>query len=300
MQAGFAPQAPVALAAIAVLPVLPASFSSATAEPGRSAEGTRRDALPDALDAGRGVGTHGADATLLKLDGPVRVLGGDGQAPAAVRVSDFAPAKEKEPEAPSCRSGDNASLAPLPQGSASVDAQAKERDPDDGSQPVPLPHCQIEFDPEAEDGDVVAGAPAPQPRQGAAEATKLAAAAAKAQVPSQVPVAEKQASGDPAKPAQAPAEAAAAPSQPTATAPQAAAPAHDAPVVITEATKGVGASVIDPLMPTETITFGSDLSLLFPPAAEQAPPPAPAPAAAPSEDPGAVIALPNPDWTLIG
>jgi len=304
MQAGFAPQAPVAFAAIAVLPVLPASFSSATAEPGRSTEAARRDAVSTALDAGRGVGMHGADGSVLKLDGPVRVLTGDGQAPTAVRVSDLAPAQEKEPEAPSCRPGENAALAPLAQGSASADGEAPERDADDASLPVPLPHCLIEVDPEGEDGDVVAAAPAPQPRQGAAEATKLATAVAKTQAPAQPPAAEKQPPAEPAAPAQPAAETAAAPattpSPPPAAPPQAPAPAHDAPVVITEATKGVGASVIDPLMPTETITFGSDLSLLFPPATDQAPPPAPDPLPAPSDASAPVVALPSPDWTLIG
>jgi hypothetical protein len=303
MQAGFAPQAPVSVGAIAALPVLPSSFSSATAEPRRSGEGIRREAVSDGADAAATSGTHGSDGGVLKLGGPVHILGADVQAAVAVRVSDFAPAREKDAEPPSCRPGDTASLTPPAQAEGTADARAKEHDADGEDHPVPLPHCLIEFDPEAEDGEMVAGGTAPLPRQGGADGTKLAAVT-KAQVPAQAPPAEKQPSGETAKPVQAPVEPAPAaettPSQPAAAPPQAPAPAHDAPVVITEATRGVGASVIDPLMPTETITFGGDLSLLFPPAPEQAPPPASVPAVASGEDAGAVVPLPNPDWTLIG
>lgn len=294
MLAGFAPQAPVPVAAIAALPVLPTLMSSATAEARRSNDATLAEVRLDLGEDAAAAGSAGRDGPLFKLGGPVHVPAADGQGPGPVRVSDVTPAREGEQEAPACRPGDPSSLRSGLEGGETTERKAEGNEAREPGGPVQLPHCVIEIDPDAEDGDVVAAAPVLPQALGSTEGVKQAVAEAQpADTPEQAEQGEAptdEADAEPAPAAPAPAEAAVAQA---ACAPPPA-PAHEPAVLVTETGNGVGAAVIDPLLPTDTVTFGGDFALLFPPAEPVAPPvPDPVPEA-PVLPPS-----PDPDWILI-
>jgi hypothetical protein len=255
-QAGTAPQAssPLGLGAIAALPVLPSAFSSATAEPSRQAEPAAHDAAPAAADATFAAKPLDA-APVVKPTEVTPALASDAQAlaQAPVRISDLAPGNQGDNEAPVCRAGEQTSLDPgqnLPTPSGDADKPGAERQ---GTPEVPLPHCVIEFDPDAEEGDVIAHAPSPQTVQVVAKSAGVAGQAAQLRT-----TPDKLQQGE-AAPAAPPAQAEAGPSQGTeqaATKPPAAPTSSDQPLVVTEATRGVGTTVIDPLVPLDTIVFG--------------------------------------------
>jgi hypothetical protein len=266
VQAGIAPQAasPLGLGAIAALPVLPSAFSTANAEPRRQAEPEKHDPVPgvDEFAATKPV----AAAPVVKPMQGAPALASDAQAlaQAPVRISDLAPA-QAEKDAPACRAGDQTSTDPrqaAPPGEQ--DRTGTERP---GTPETPLPHCIIEFDPDADDGDVIAHAPAPQTVQVAAKSASAVTQDEKAQT--------ADAASQPAT-----SEGEAAPAGATATAGKGNSPGgtpasdeaisqaqatptlDEVQLAVTEATRGVGTAVIDPLVPLDSVMFGGDQSLL--------------------------------------
>jgi hypothetical protein len=262
-QAGIAPQAssPLGFGPIAALPVLPSAFSSATAEPRRQSDTQTHDAAPAPADAT--VAAKPLDAApVVKPTEGAPALASDAQAlaQAPVRISDLASANQSEGDAPACRTGDQTSLDPgqiLSAPKGDENAPGAERQ---GAPEVPLPHCVIEFDPDADEGDVVAHAPSPQTVQVAAKSAGAASQAAQART-----TPDKPQQGETAAAAAA-AQAEAGSSQGTDQASEAspAAPASsDQPQVVTEATRGVGTAVIDPLVPIDSIVFGGTAPARF-------------------------------------
>lgn len=297
--AGFAPQAPVAVTAIAALPVLPTLSSTATAEARRATESGEREARAGWLDAGDATAAE-RETPALRLGDAVSVHGADGQGVAPGRISDIAPMPDQPQDAPACRPGDNAALGALPQGGAQSGERSREPGSEASDRPVPQPHCTIEFDPDAEEGEVVASAPALPQAPGAGEGAKQAAAMGQASAAAQGAAEKPQAEAVKASTHAAQLPVTEPPAQPKA--PAAAGPAHDAPPPITETAKGVGAAVVDPLMPVETVTFGGDFALFLPP-------PGPVPLVEPVRAAAEAVELPpalppltplDPDWTLIG
>jgi hypothetical protein len=230
--------------------VLPSAFSTANAEPRRKADGDTSEASSAPAELGIAEKPLESGPVVKPLAG-APALASDAQAlaQAPVRISDLAARTQADEEAPSCRSGEPAALDPgqiLPSPKAEDDRPGadRQRGPE-----TPLPHCVIEFDPDSDDGDVVAHAPTPQTVQVAA---KSASAPPPARSTADKPPPAADAAVSP--PADAPA-ATTDQAQPKLTA---APPASDTPLVVTEATRGVGTAVIDPLVPIDSIVFGGD------------------------------------------
>jgi len=269
VQASVMPVAAVPLPALAVLPVLPTSFSSASAELGRQVEAARQGGT--AGTAAPGPGATAEAGPILPIFGRAEVPpGSDGPTHAPVRVSEFAAqSTQEERDGPSCRIGDAAGAGAGARREGSDAGEPDRNDPNHLPE-MPLPHCRIDVDPDGEEGDVIAHAP------GAAKTGQTAGVAIQAPVA----VASSQAATQAARDAPASTQATDAPSVTAAkpdAATQAAAfapvPARDAPLVITSAAQGLGAAVIDPLLPVETVTFASDASF----ASDALPPLPPAP-----------------------
>jgi len=255
-QAGIGQQAvtPLGLGVIAALPVLPAAFSSASAEPRRHAEsGPLAHSLAPAEATFTTKPLGGAPVVKPIQGTPALASDAQALAQAPVRISDLASSSQVEKDAPACRTGDRASLDPgqiFPTPKSEEDRAGAERP---GSQDVPLPHCIIEFDPDSDDGDVIAHAPSPQTVQVMAKSASAPALAAL-----QRPASDKPQQGETSA-ATPPAQAEAAPPQSTEKAPApASSPLSELSLVVTEATRGVGTAVIDPLLPLGSIVFGGE------------------------------------------
>lgn len=270
-QAGIAPQAgsPLGPGAIAALPVLPSAFSTANAEQRRQAEPEKHESVPG-VDEFAATKPVAAAPVVTPLQG-APALASDAQAlaQAPVRISDLAPA-QAEKDAPACRAGDQTSTDPGQAAPLSdQDRTGAERS---GSPETPLPHCIIEIDPDADHGDLIAQTPSPQAVQVVAKSASAVTGEAKVQgtdAASQQATSEGEAAsagataGTGSSPGGTPA-----PDQAIAQAP--AAPTLDeVQLAVTEATRGVGTAVIDPLVPLDSIMFGGDQSLL---ALAEAPP----------------------------
>jgi hypothetical protein len=264
-QAGIAPQPAVQVAAVVALPVLPTTFNSAQAELRRNAEPQASEAgLSAAESVGHPAAPGAEQAPILPVGRPVPTLPSDlqSQAAAPVRISDLATGKAAaDQEAPACRPGENAAVdaAPPPSSAGDRGEAASRAQPNGGQdQGPPLPHCAIEFDPDADEPEVIAHTNTPvaepravarsaaQPAPQREDATTLAVA--------DTPVPEGGARGESGTQAQAAAETAAALAIATSSAP----PANETPLLITEATRGVGSAVVDPNMPTDSVVFASD------------------------------------------
>lgn len=261
------PASYLAMSALASLPVLPSALSSANAEPRRFSDPVREDG--SAVPAEAGIAVRPLDS--VPVVGPregAPVLASDAQAlsQAQARIGDPVAGAEAAQDSPACRGGNTASLDPaqfLPAPAASEDRSGGEGKT---MHDAPLPHCLIELDPDADEGDVAAHAPVPQTVQ-------VAAQSAGAQPPAQPQAQPRPGPGVPAE------ERAASPAS-DAVPPRAsgqveaalavAAPASDTPLAVTEAARGLGTAVIDPLVPLDSVVFGSDLLVGF--AAGQASP----------------------------
>jgi hypothetical protein len=254
VQAGTALPAgmPLAVPAIAALPVLPSAFSTANAEPRRKADHESSEASATPPGLGMAPKPHEQGLVVKPLQA-TPALASDAQAlsQAPVRISDLAARRQLEPDGPACRAGDAAALDPgqiLPTPRTEEDRPGADRQ---RGQETPLPHCVIEFDPDADDGDVVAHAPVPQTVQVAAKSAGVA------------PPHARPAGDKPAQPVDAP-PAAPAEGVPSANTEQAQATPPPAPtaaepvLVVTEAARGIGTAVIDPLVPLDSIVFGGD------------------------------------------
>lgn len=281
-QAALSPAAPLQVGAIAALPVLPTAFSSANAEPRRVGE---------ARSSGSGNADHGGVEHAMAafpgetLPEPPHVaplsLTDPGQAATApVRVNDLSQRPPGDAEAPACRPGETAG-ADRGEGEgdgAAAEPAARPQDGGQAEQAPPPPHCAVEFDPDSVEPDIIAHAPIAPTAKGPTKMAQMAASTAATAQPH--PASADKSAGQiateaPGHPAdasaqtqQATAEAAAGGPAPAATttglAPTHAAPASDAPLVMTDATRGLGAQVIDPLLPVDSVVFASDLALLFP------------------------------------
>jgi hypothetical protein len=280
-QAGIAPQAASSfgLGAIAALPVLPSAFSSASAEPRRPSAPEKEDASTLMMEGSVAPRPLEAAPVVKPMQG-TPVLASDQQAlaQAPVRISDLA-AAQAEKDAPACRANDPASLDPAQILPTPKDDEDRPGADGQRAQDTPLPHCLIEIDPDADDGDVVAHAPSPQTVQVAAKS----ASAAKADLKTQEAIAATQAGKGEAPAPQAQGETATPAADQAAAKPPAAPPASETQLMVTEATRGVGTAVIDPLVPLDSIVFGGDQSLLAlseqPSVAPVTPPVAPMPLA---------------------
>lgn len=251
----------MAVGAIAALPVLPTLFSTASAET-RRADQAASDTTSSAYEASsHSEGQTGAAAPVLpeRQIAPTLPADPSNAAAAPVRISDLAPAKsDGEQDGPACRAGDPASTDSnqglSKPGEGQDTSSAGQKGPQD--QGAPLPHCSIEFDPDADDPEVIAHAP-----KASTTPTKAAAAQTAATIEAAAKQAEKVPAADAAQ-----AEAAAAAASSTAetaaaiaVATSASPPASEAPLLVTDATKGVGSAVIDPNLPTDSVVFPSDL-----------------------------------------
>lgn len=259
-QAGIAPQAgsPLGLSAIAALPVLPSAFSTANAEQRREAEPEKYESH-FMLDDAATKPLHAAPVVKPMQGAPALASDAQALAQAPVRISDLAPA-QAEKDAPSCRAGDATSLDPgqtLPTPRNEQDRLGAERP---GRPETPLPHCIIEFDPDADDGDVIAHAPSPQTVQVVAKSASAPKQVAEAQAAG-TPPQQGTTQGEQLPPANAEPASTQATEQATAQAP-ATPTISDSVLMVTQATRGVGAAVIDPLLPFDSIVFGGDMSLL--------------------------------------
>jgi hypothetical protein len=252
VQAGLAPQAsaPVAVSALAVLPVLPTAFSTASVEPRRKAGGETSEASSAPAEPSFAERPLESGPVVKPLAG-APALASDSQtlAQTPVRSSDLAARTQADEEAPSCRSGEPAALDPgqilaSPEAEDDRAGADRQRGPEKS-----LPHCMIEFDPDADDGDVVAHAPTPQTVQVAAKSAS-APPVARSTADKSPPAADAAVSP--------PADVAAATTNQAQPSTPAASPASDTPLVVTEATRGVGTAVIDPLVPIDSIVFGGD------------------------------------------
>jgi hypothetical protein len=251
----------MSVAAIAALPVLPTLFSTAAAETRRS-EQASSEAHSSAYEASsHSEGHAGVAAPVLPVRQSTPTLPADPShaATAPVRISDLAPSKsDGDQDGPACRTGDPASIDGAQglsrPGEGQDRASSGQKGPQD--QGVPMPHCSIEFDPDADDPEVVAHAP-----KASTTPTKAAAAQTAATIQAAAKQAEKVPQADAAQ-----AEAAAAAASSTAetaaaiaVATSASPPASDTPLLVTDATKGIGSAVIDPALPTDSVVFPSDL-----------------------------------------
>ncbi|WP_144186461.1 hypothetical protein [Elioraea rosea] len=284
-QAAFSPGAPVPLPALAALPVLPTSFSTATAEPRRQSE------VPEG-------GSERIDATLSD-DGPherftwngptassvtVAQVGEPSNPHAApVRVSDLSGGGADQ-NAPACRPGDQTSAEKQDDATGDDGPEAPARDSRGGEQGAQLPKCSIEFDPDSAEPDVVAQAPAAPAEKVAGGSSGQGSraqpdAASNGNASRKPPEADQ---GDGSQPGQAADGSSNTASSGTSSSSSASAssastqgqaPADTAPLVVTEATRGIGAAVIDPMLPTDSVTFGSDPALLFPGTSQTVPDP---------------------------
>lgn len=263
-QAGIAPQAasPLGAGAIAALPVLPSAFSTANAESHRQAEAGQHDSVPvvDEFAATKPVAAAPVGTPLQGV--PAQASDAQALAEAPVRITDLAPA-QAEKDAPACHAGDQAS-SDLSKG---LTTPRNEQDRTGAERPdaaeTPLPHCIIEFDPDADHGDVIAHAHSPQTVQVVAKSASAVTGEAKAQATN---AASQQATSEgEARPASAE-TASGTGSCPGGTSSAAQAPAtrtlDEVQLAVTEATRGVGTAVIDPLVPLDSIMFGGDHSLL--------------------------------------
>ncbi len=279
-QASFAPGMPVQVGALAVLPVLPASFSSASAEPRRQKEGTDSGNQGlDALLANSGTpdsftwNTASSHVTLT----PIGEQGTSSIAP--VRVSDLSGGRPSDADGPACRPGEQTSVEKQDQAPATDGRDAPSRDARTADQGAQLPKCSMDFDPDAPEQDVVAEAPAAP----AASVAKAAAGGGGSRGGRQREQNETQAKSEAAaapaaeqgeqKSASQQATDAAGSSSGSSAGKQGQAPAETSPLLVTDATKGVGAGVVDPMLPTDSVTFASDPSLLFPEKAPVGPDP---------------------------
>lgn len=274
-QAAFSPGAPVPLPALAALPVLPTSFSTASAEPRRQSEmaegGSERIEAPFSDDGHHDrftwTGPTASSVTLAQVGEPSNPHA------APVRVSDLSGGATDQ-NAPACRPGDQASAEKQDDAAGDDGPDAPARESRGGEQGAQLPKCSIEFDPDSVEPDVVAQAPAAP----AAKAANAAAGGARGQGSreqadgatngnaSRTPPPAEQ--GDGSQAGQAAADgssstASSGTSSPSPASTQSQAPADTGPLVVTEATRGIGAAVIDPMLPTDSVTFGSDPALLF-------------------------------------
>ncbi|WP_291299211.1 hypothetical protein [Elioraea sp.] len=258
-QAGHGPTASMSASAIAALPVLPTLFSTASAETRRSEQAASEATNPAYESSSHTSGETDAAVPVLPARQIAPTLPSDpsNTATAPVRISDLAPTKGENEDGQACRSGDPASTDAGQGLSRPGEGQDRSAASQKGAQDqgAPLPHCSIEFDPDADDSEVVAHAP-----KASTTPTKAAAAQAAATIEAAAKQADKvpdaaQANAAQADAAAATAETAAAIAVATSTT----SPASDAPLLVTDATKGVGSAVIDPALPTNSVVFASDM-----------------------------------------